>query len=861
MQLYRYWLLLLAICSGIFAQNANVTLIANINDYPQIGYTDVWGYTAPNGEEYALLGVNAGVSIIRVTDPGNIAEVDFIPFVNYGWYDMKTYQHYMYVTSEGTTDMLIVDLSTLPDSASIVGTYSNYTSEPHNHFIDTETGVLYGVEDFHPANPVRLISLNDPVNPVDLSVLGPSIATDAHDVFARDSILYVAEGGSPSLGFFDVSDPSNPSLLQRVFIPAAGYVHNVWVSEDNNYLVSTEETPGKTVKMWDISDLNNVNLLGEYLGESRLAHNAYLKDGFAVLSHYESGLKIVDVADPTDMVEVGFYDTYPQSNTPNYNGAWGAYPFTQNEMIFISDIQTGLYVVRFDTARAGGLQGTVTDAQSGMPVEEVEVHFLEAHKTVFSDLTGNYVLRTFEGNHTVIFSKPGYFPDTINVTLPAGANTVQNVSLNPNLAALGLSTDSISMNLPVNATTTTELIISNVGPAGLLEYVIDDVNGPVGMPNPAARPNPSWSDFKFDIDVTGAARIKYSGNAVGNAAAVGDTIITDPAGDLLFGSGGDVIHLFATNTGTAIIFEMEFLDPIDTDSLLGVLALDLDFDPATGAFPGGFGFNSPAQNIGSEIDLLIDVPGAINGMPLTLYIFEGSNSPGAGNLIAFGSLTINGNLLNFTVPLTDINDDGNFNVAGFTGYISPPQTLTSLDYLPDVGNGTVGINPLGDLPWLSLSSDGGNLTTGESDTVTVTFDSNGLEAGQVFSGVIMIISNDPNAALVTIPVMLMTDPIGGIGGTPSPADKFYLAQNYPNPFNPSTTIHYNLPKSANVSLKIFNALGQEVKTLVQENQAAGEQSIAWDGKNNSGNPVSSGVYLYVLKSGSEVLSRKMLLLK
>jgi len=244
-----------------------------------------------------------------------------------------------------------------------------------------------------------------------------------------------------------------------------------------------------------------------------------------------------------------------------------------------------------------------------------------------------------------------------------------------------------------------------------------------------------------------------------------------------------------------------------------------------------------------------------------MYIFEGSNSPGSGNLISSGPVMVNGNLFSLTVPLADINDDGNFNVAGLTGHFSPPQTLTSLDYLPDIGNGIVGINPLGDLPWLSLSSDGGSLAAGESDTITVTFDSNGLEAGQTFSGVIMILSSDPNASLVSIPVTLMTDPVEGIGDTPSPADKFYLAQNYPNPFNPSTTIRYNLPKSADVSLKIFNALGQEVKTLAEGNQAAGEKSIAWDGKNNSGNPVSSGVYLYVLKSGSEVLSKKMLLLK
>jgi hypothetical protein len=454
----------------------------------------------------------------------------------------------------------------------------------------------------------------------------------------------------------------------------------------------------------------------------------------------------------------------------------------------------------------------------------------------------------------------GYFPDTIEVVLPPGPGVAQNVALNQNLAALGVSSDSIGMILPVNTTATTELIISNVGPSGRLDYVIDDVNGPIPKANPITRSNLSRSDLKFDIDVSGASRIDHSGKDLSATGAVGDTIISDPAGDLLFGSGGDIIHLFAANNGTAIIFEMEFVDPVNTDSLLGVLALDLDFDPGTGAFPGGFGFNSPAQNIGAEIDILIDVAGVLIGTPFTMYIFEGSNSPGGGNLISFGPVTVNGNLLSLTVPLTDINDDGNFNVAGYTGHIDV-QNLTSFDLLPDVGNGAVGINPLGDLPWLSLSSAGGSLTAGESDTITVTFDSNGLEQGGIFSGVIMIISNDPNATLVTIPVTLLTEPVGGIGDDVSFADKFYLAQNYPNPFNPSTTIRYNLPKSGNVSLKIFNALGQEVRTLIEGNQAAGETSIVWDGKNNSGHPVTSGVYLYMLKSRNQVSSKKMLLLK
>jgi choice-of-anchor B domain-containing protein len=343
----------LLVYSSGFSQT-QLHLVAHVNSYS--GYSDCWGYTAPNGDEYALIGVSNGVSIINITDTAAVAEVDFVPWVSappYGWYDIKTYQNYMFVTTEGTTNLLVVDLSSLPDSASVVGWFSMFSSTPHNNFIDTNTGILYGVEDFHYNPSVRIIDITSPGSPVELSTISTSNnGTDAHDIFAQDSVLYIAEGNNPTIGFFDVSDPSNPSLLQRLTIPSAGYVHQVWVSEDNNYMITTEETANHTVKLWDIQDLNNISLSDEYLGGSHLAHNAYLKGNYAYISHYESGLKVVDISDPANIFEVGYYDTYPQGETSNFHGAWGTYPFFNSGKILISDIETGLYVVYFEGATA-----------------------------------------------------------------------------------------------------------------------------------------------------------------------------------------------------------------------------------------------------------------------------------------------------------------------------------------------------------------------------------------------------------------------------------------------------------------------------------------------------------------------------
>lgn len=91
---------------------------------------------------------------------------------------------------------------------------------------------------------------------------------------------------------------------------------------------------------------------------------------------------------------------------------------------------------------------------------------------------------------------------------------------------------------------------------------------------------------------------------------------------------------------------------------------------------------------------------------------------------------------------------------------------------------------------------------------------------------------------------------------------FTLAQNYPNPFNPSTTIRYNLQKAGNISLVIYNVTGQEIRTLVNQKQAPGNYSITWDGRENNGKNVASGVYFYRLTdiAGTSV-TKKMLLLK
>jgi hypothetical protein len=102
---------------------------------------------------------------------------------------------------------------------------------------------------------------------------------------------------------------------------------------------------------------------------------------------------------------------------------------------------------------------------------------------------------------------------------------------------------------------------------------------------------------------------------------------------------------------------------------------------------------------------------------------------------------------------------------------------------------------------------------------------------------------------------------GNSEGIPLVPVDYALEQNYPNPFNPTTTIRYQLSKKSEVRLEVFNLLGQRVKTLFEGEQVTGAYSVTWRGDSNVGTAVASGVYIYRIRAGEFVQSKKLLLLR
>ena len=344
--------------------NYNLELLSVVeyqNDNNNYGTSDVWGYTDEFGNEYAIVGYRYGTSILDVsTNPSEPIEIANILGPSNGDYyyhrDYKTYGDYLYIVNEMTgpdVGMQVVDLSPLPfNPPTQLDTYTN-VQQSHNLWID-DSGFAF--IEHHSGDNIHIANINSPNNPVYAGSFN-NLAQNCHDIYTRNNIAYISEGWSYQFGIYDISNLNNIISLGTITPLNGGYAHNAWLNDSGSHLITTEETVGKTVKVWNISDLNNITLSGQYLGENNLAHNVHVKNDLVFISHYSVGIKIIDIFNPEDPIEIAAYDTYPQNNSSEYVGCWGAYPFTNNNMIYASDMQNGLYIFNFYPIYAGWVEG------------------------------------------------------------------------------------------------------------------------------------------------------------------------------------------------------------------------------------------------------------------------------------------------------------------------------------------------------------------------------------------------------------------------------------------------------------------------------------------------------------------------
>lgn len=352
----------------------NMTLIGTYDDpnlptRNTIEYSDCWGFTHANGTEVAIIGGIEDILFIDITVPANPVLIYSHHVVNLpsglvnksAWRDFMTYGNYIYAAAdEGTSGLLIFDMSQVPNSITMVTQTTSYWTKTHTIFIDEPNGKLYAGGSNTVNNGLVILDLvGHPTAPtlaanVPLNTVGGGYV---HDMYARDNIAYCSHGSLSKIQMYDFSTLPSFTVIGAIEnYPETGYNHSSWVNDDGTMLVMCDETHGSDVKLVDITDPENISsddfftfyseLLGPNAPGSSIAHNPFIMGDLAFIAYYHDGVQVFDISNPNDIELVAYYDTYPENTGyTGYEGCWGVYPFFPSGMIIASDMNNGLFVM------------------------------------------------------------------------------------------------------------------------------------------------------------------------------------------------------------------------------------------------------------------------------------------------------------------------------------------------------------------------------------------------------------------------------------------------------------------------------------------------------------------------------------
>lgn len=338
----------------------------------------IFGYTSPSGREYATIGLRNGTGIVEITNPTNPVQVAHIPGPVTLWHENVVMGNYCYSVSDSSgVGIQIIDLANIDSGvANLVATYSgNNMATVHTIQADATTQRLFA------NGGTRNFAILDASNPTALTEIGRWTTKYVHDSVIRNftsgpyagkQIAYLC-CGTAGLYIVDVTNPANiitKGILN--YYPGAAnagkfYCHSASLSPDGRHLMVNDEfdenqniTGSCTTVVVDVSNIEAPTVVSRFeSGVNTIDHNSHLRDGFLFLSAYKAGVRIYNAANPLNLSEVGYFDTFPASTNDNsYNGNWGVYAMFPSGNVVLSDIDDGLFVI--DPTEAMGLGAPLT---------------------------------------------------------------------------------------------------------------------------------------------------------------------------------------------------------------------------------------------------------------------------------------------------------------------------------------------------------------------------------------------------------------------------------------------------------------------------------------------------------------------
>ena len=397
--------------------NNNMYLLSNQNTH-STPYSAVWGYTAPDGREYAILGCFDGTSFVDITDADNIHQVGFVPSTNPAsgnnlWREMKTYSHYAYIVSEvGSSGIQIVDLQYLPDSVHYVKKFlpAGYST---THTISQSGPYLY-VNGASIGQGITIYDLTiDPETPVKRGAFNNDYV---HDCRVFNDTIYSANIYAGKVSIINAVNKNSLNLVTSFSnLPGSG-PHNTAITPDRKYILVTDEigTAPFRLKLWNIEDLGNITFVSNWQPTgitTSIVHNVEVYGNYALIGHYSAGIRLVDISNPAVPSEVAWYDTYPSDNNQSYEGCWGGYMF-QSGKIAASDRSTGLYVLKTYFRIKAGMEGFYNSATNSLVKSDTVKAYLRNASSPFSIMDSSEAIIdsvSMEGNFKFNNAGPGNY--------------------------------------------------------------------------------------------------------------------------------------------------------------------------------------------------------------------------------------------------------------------------------------------------------------------------------------------------------------------------------------------------------------------------------------------------------------------
>jgi choice-of-anchor B domain-containing protein len=346
---------------------------------------DMWGWTDPvTGQEIAIVLRRDGTAFVDLSDPLRPDFLGFMPITPGAspnvWHDVKVYKDHAFIVADGAGPhgMQVFDLRRLREHAGVPRTFTPNTTytqinSAHNIAINEATGFAYIVGASAGGTTcgggLHMVNIQNPTAPTFAGCFQDPFTGRAGTGYSHDVQCVVYTGPDATyqgreiclgsnethLSIADVTTKAAPLAISRGTYPSVRYTHQGWLTEDQRYFLINDELDelqagvgGTRTLVWDVADLDDPVLVGQYLGPNPATdHNHYIRGTRMYASTYQFGLRVVNVGNPLAPTQAGFFDTAPNlPNVAGFGGSWSNYPYFASGIIVVTSQGEGLFVLR-----------------------------------------------------------------------------------------------------------------------------------------------------------------------------------------------------------------------------------------------------------------------------------------------------------------------------------------------------------------------------------------------------------------------------------------------------------------------------------------------------------------------------------